>query len=64
MLNYETAVGQQTCMVLSGGFAELSFSKTFSYNIHRTFILMFAINFRLVMALQVNSGALLAFSSS
>lgn len=63
MFNYEIAVGQQTWIVLSGGFAELCFSKTFSHNIHRTLVLMFPINFRVIMALQANSGALLAFSS-
>lgn len=41
MLNYETAVGQQTCWWLSSGFAELSFSENFSHNIHWTLVLMF-----------------------
>lgn len=57
-------VGQQTWMVLSGGFAELSFFKTFSHSIHKTFVLIFPINSRLATALQANAGALLAFSSS
>ena len=64
MFNSEIAVGQQTWMVLSGGFAELSFSKTFNHNIHRTLVLMFPINFRLIMALQANSGTPLAFLNS
>lgn len=64
MFSWEITVGQQAWIMVSGVFAELSFSKTFSHNIHRTLVLMFPVNFRLIIALQANSGTLLTFSSS